>query len=318
MTAMARRNAIVGCCWILVMGVWLLVAACSRSPGDSALGAASGTPTSAAPDPTRQATVEPLERAVVVADPGRIPIGGDPVPCRDVFQAWRCDLITSATAEELHVKPGAIVSVRIIPEPVATDANGRQITVMRGGGTPLNVRATLANGKNKDVYVGCAGVDSRPICVGIPPTPLPLIGGSYGQGHDLPCPGAPPDGCATPVPSPDPRLAADAQPIRVSQLDIPIDHIGDYRIELGRGSIPNGRLTESTYGFADERPAGVTIMEHGPRLEIESLEPDGKPFFDVYEHGWRPGLERIVVYLTFHVDAFEPGAVISLRGVVVR
>ena len=55
-----------------------------------------------------------------------------------------------------------------------------------------------------------------------------------------------------------------------------------------------------------------------PHVEIRSLEPDGKPFHNVYEHGWRDGLERVEAVLVFDVKRFDPGATVEVRDVVVR
>ncbi len=55
-----------------------------------------------------------------------------------------------------------------------------------------------------------------------------------------------------------------------------------------------------------------------PHVEIRSLEPDGKPFQNVHEHGWRDGLERVEAVLVFDVKRFDPGATVEVRDVVVR
>ena len=233
--------------------------------------------------------------------------------CRDVHDAPWCELIFEAvaTSPELKVDHEGIADVRIIPNPPGA---------IYGGGAPLFVRVTFTDGTKQDIYLGCGGTDTSPVCTGVPATPMPLFGGTdiAWQSHDLPCPSEPPDGCATPVPTADPKVAARSSPVRVDRLDIPVDRTGDYRVGLGRGTLANGRLSEVSYGFVDKRPAGVRIMKQSPYIDIESLEPDGKPFGNVYDHGWRKGLERIAVYLVFHIDDFEPGAVISVKDVVVR
>ena len=53
-------------------------------------------------------------------------------------------------------------------------------------------------------------------------------------------------------------------------------------------------------------------------IELRSLEPDGKPFQNYYDHGWRPGVERVEAILVFDVLWFEKGAILDIRDVVVR
>lgn len=51
---------------------------------------------------------------------------------------------------------------------------------------------------------------------------------------------------------------------------------------------------------------------------MRSLEEDGLPFRNIYDHGWRDGVERVEVVVRFEVLRFEPGAVLSLRDLLVR
>ena len=64
--------------------------------------------------------------------------------------------------------------------------------------------------------------------------------------------------------------------------------------------------------------ARVALADALAALEVRSLEPDGKPFHNYYEHGWRPGVERVEAVLMFDVLWFEPGADLGLRLVVIR
>jgi len=40
--------------------------------------------------------------------------------------------------------------------------------------------------------------------------------------------------------------------------------------------------------------------------------------WNIYEHGWREGIEGVEAVLVFDVFRFEPGATLSIRDVVVR
>ena len=54
------------------------------------------------------------------------------------------------------------------------------------------------------------------------------------------------------------------------------------------------------------------------QINLRSLEPDGKPFQNYYDHGWRPGVERVEAVLVFDVLWFEKGAVLAIHDIEVR
>ena len=175
---------------------------------------------------------------------------------------------------------------------------------------------TTSDGIVRAGVIHCEGVASGPACVsGQHLSADSIIHGGY---MDTPCAGEPPDGCATPVPTVDPAAAADATELRVERLDIPIDHVGDYAIKLGEARLPNGLLSVADFAFVDDTPRGVLMLSPGAVIRIHSLEPDGLPFANIYEHGWRAGTERVEAVLAFHVDHVEPGASLSIKDVVVR
>ena len=75
---------------------------------------------------------------------------------------------------------------------------------------------------------------------------------------------------------------------------------------LGEARLPNGLLTVADFAFVDRWPADVTILEGRAWLEIRSLEPGGRPFGNIYDHGRSEGAERVEASLVFHVDRFDP------------
>jgi hypothetical protein len=158
----------------------------------------------------------------------------------------------------------------------------------------------------------CPGVAGGPACAdepGIWDMQGDLIGSGY---HDVP-------EDATPVPSIDPALASGGVSIDVPVRTVAVDHTGAYEVSLGTGSLPNGILSEATYRLPDPWPVDVTfIPDATPRLVLRSLEPDGKPFSNRYEHGWRDGLERVEAVLVFDVKRFDPGATVEVQDVHVR
>lgn len=236
-----------------------------------------------------------------------------PRPCTEVYSVRRCLAIEDAATAFSEATRDDVVSIVIVPSPRPPDG---ALSVL-GGAAPIRVRAMLRDGGTLDTQM-CGGLPSGPACADEPPeweTGGNLIGSGY---HDVPCAGEPPDGCATSVPPIDADLVAVAVPIRVPSHVVSVDHPGLYEVTLGTGSLPNGILTQATYQLNDPWSSDVTYRESPPRVVIRSLEPDGRPFDNVYEHGWRDALERVEAVLVFDVKRFDPGATVEVRDVVVR
>ena len=85
---------------------------------------------------------------------------------------------------------------------------------------------------------------------------------------------------------------------------------------LGEASIPNGLLTTAEFQLVDAWPPDLSIADGRVTLEIRSQ--DGKVIWNIYEHGWREGIEGVEAVLVFDVIWFEPGAKLSVQDVVVR
>ena len=100
-------------------------------------------------------------------------------------------------------------------------------------------------------------------------------------------------------------------------MTVPIDHVGPYEVVIGAATLPNGILTEATFGFGDDWPDGVSIADASVRLEVRS-KADGRPIVNIYEHGRVDGVEPVDAVLVFDVDDFDPGASLHIRNVVVR
>lgn len=231
-------------------------------------------------------------------------------PCADIYNAARCLAMTDFSAVQLGATREDVVSIDVLPEPTVP-AQG-----VRSGGGPIHVRVTLRDGTEHVVSMGCGGIRDQPTCSDRPHlSAVDSIANGYG---DVPCAGEPPAGCATAVPTPDPAALADAVALRLPQVDIAIDHVGDYDVRIGEAQLPNGLLTEVAFGFVDDWPSAVTILSGTVQLDVQSLEPDGLPFNNIYEHGWRQGTEHVAAIVRFHVDRFDPGGVLSITNVVVR
>jgi len=211
---------------------------------------------------------------------------------------------------------GRVAMVELLGDPdcIGTVPNCSQVR-LGGGIFIVRVRVTPEAGQPSDhpVYCGIGGETSL-LCTDTPRIRVtsPVQGGY----SDVPCNGEGGLGtCASPVPTIDPVTAKDAVPLEVTSVIVPIEHDGEYAIDIGEAVLPNGILSEGTVTLANDRRSDVLIPD-GVRLEV--IGEDGKPLANAYEHGWRPGTERVHVRVTFTVEAFEPGASLILTSIVVR
>jgi hypothetical protein len=226
--------------------------------------------------------------------------------CADVYSSARCEAILAAAAERLDVEPVRVTTVDI--GPAVTLPPG---VVTLSGPRPFFVTLTIANGSKLQTTIECPGISSmfRPECMNDPHVVLssPTMGGY----SDVP------QG-ASPVPSADPDLVAKARAIEVKSLVIKADHVGPYEVEIGRGSLPNGILSLATFDLTDPWPDGIRFTENQISLAVKPLDPSRPPIYNIYEHGWRPGLEQVKAVLVFDVARADPGATFEIRNVVVE
>ncbi|MFL5640998.1 MAG: hypothetical protein ACJ77V_14765 [Chloroflexota bacterium] len=133
--------------------------------------------------------------------------------------------------------------------------------------------------------------------------------------YDVPCTGAAPETCATYPPTPGPAAVAHAKPLHVPVLDVPLDHLGPYRIEVGQVGLPDGAFTNSSASLVDDRP--TTFWIRNGELVIEPVDPTrpdiGSIFRDPFD-----GVELARVVLEFDVTELTPGAVLQVRDIVVE
>jgi hypothetical protein len=255
---------------------------------------------------------------VACGAPARLAPAPTAQPCGQVYSDVRCDLIVDVVAEQAGVDREDVVAIQIAPEPTPeVQLDGTEILSTRSGGARLIVDAQLRDGTvHREAMCGGISAAFVPVCMDEPRLqPMSLTISGY---RDVPCFDDEGQHCATPHPPIDPEAAGAADPIRMEQVDIPIDHEGAYEVRLGEGSLPNGILTEATFDFVIAWPPDVTIPDGRVLLDVRSLEPDGKPFDNYYLHGRREGIERVEAVLVFTVSRFEPGAVLMIRDVVVR
>jgi hypothetical protein len=237
----------------------------------------------------------------------------DPQPCGEVYSTQMCLAMTDEAASRTGRTRNDVIGILIVPLP--TTENG--VVIIRSG-SGFNARLTFIDGTTSDEPM-CGGIPSGPACMDVPRLQARSIVEEGGGYHDVPCPEPPPpEGCGTPLPTMEPTAVTAARPLSVARFPIPIDHIGAYEVSLGEALLPNGIATEASFAFVNEWPLDVSLGEGVAQINLRSLEPDGKPFQNYFDHGWRPGVERAEAVLAFDVLWFEKGAVLDIRDVVVR
>jgi len=236
-----------------------------------------------------------------------------PQPCDQVYGAQQCLALIDEAASRSGRTREDVTAIDIVP--LATTRDGVLIT---RSGSAFNVRLTLTDGTTREAMM-CPGVTRGPACTDTQRLEARSSiedGGGY---HDVPCPdGSPPHSCGTPLPTMQAAAVAAARPLSIARFTIPIDHLGAYEVSLGEASLANGIATLASFAFVDAWPLDVSLRDGVAQINLRSLEPDGKPFQNYYDHGWRPGVERVEAVLAFEVLWSEPGAVLAIRDVVVR
>jgi hypothetical protein len=232
-----------------------------------------------------------------------------PQPCGQLFNAVRCLAMTDAVASRLVTTRENVASLEVLPDPTPEVRDGVTIIQVRGGAAPIELLATMADGTEHQVSM-CGGIPSGPACSDDPHIDTYSISKPGAGYHDVP------EG-ASPVPSAAPDALEMATELHIDRLDIPIEHTGPHEIVLGEAWLPNGLLTEADFELVDDWPPGLTILDGGVSLEVRS-QLDGRPIWNIYEHGWREGIEGVDAVLVFDVFRFDPGAKLSIADVIVR
>lgn len=295
----------------------LVAAIVIRGPARAPATGAQSPPAVVATGPTQSASAA----TVVPSARPTMPPAGVALPYPDGCAAYglstrRCDYIVAWAKRGAGYGETDQVRAQLLGDPECPDGS-TTCSVVRTMSFIVRVRLIGPDGVSSDVPVFC-GVEGNHslLCTDKPVIQRrsPTMGGYT----DVPCAGEAPDNpCASPVPTPDASAVAAARPLHVPRLDIPIDHIGTYTIQVGEASLPNGILSEASFDLVNESPTNVLVSSDGVFLQIESLD-GGLPFENIYAHGWHPGTERVSATLTFTVESYDPGAVLEVTNLTVR
>jgi hypothetical protein len=104
--------------------------------------------------------------------------------------------------------------------------------------------------------------------------------------------------------------------VDIARISIPIERTGPQRVLLGEAKLANGIIRTATAELADPWPENV-VFRNTVRLELVPVD-GGDPIRNAYEHGWRQGIERVNVFVTFEPLLVGAGAVLTLVDVSVR
>jgi hypothetical protein len=224
--------------------------------------------------------------------------------CASKFSADRCQALAFAAATQLGVGFDQVRTVDVVPNPSPVEIDFAHRTFLE---------VVLASGERRSVVISCPGVAAAydQQCMPEPVVGLSNPRGSEGGGGYTDTPEN-----ATPFPALDPAAVANARPLLVARLTVPITATGPRTIVVGTALLANGYLAEGAFGLADPWPSNV-LLASGIRLEVRPTA-GGEPLQNLYEHGWHPGVEDVTATITFDVAWFEPGASLPIVNIVVR
>jgi hypothetical protein len=231
----------------------------------------------------------------------------------------RCAYITRWAAQELGADQGRPLAFELLGDPLLDPpgcADGNACLTSRTQAFIVRVRVHDGPEVLGDASVFCGiAAEASWLCTETPviATRTPTSNGY----HDVPCADEDGEACATPVPTPRAAALAGAVPLVVADLTIPIDRVGLHEVVVGEARLPNGILRQATLGLGPARPTQLLLSPEGVTLSVESLDGGG-PIENLYDHGWRPGVERVRVILEFTVEEFAPGATLDVADLAVR
>lgn len=280
--------------------------------GDAASPSATSIPTPANANPTPDSS--PLAH---VTQPPADAVLPYPDGCAAYqLSARRCAYIVDWAKQRAGLAPDASVTVQLLGDPRCASSPDPSscVDVSLGFHFLVRVRLIDTDGRSTDELVSC-GVGGQYSLLCADPPQIEIITPAQAGYYDIPC-SSENGPCSTALPAPDPDAAAQAQPLRLPAMDIPIDHVGAYTVAVGQAVLPNGLLSGASFRLADDAPTDV-LLSGGLQLVIRD-HADGTQLVSAVEHGVRPGTETVDAALTFAVESFDPGSVLHVVDLVVR
>jgi hypothetical protein len=218
------------------------------------------------------------------------------------FPPRQCDAIIDDAMDSAGLAQADVAAVEFLPFDRVQTLSGGQVAL---------VRLHLVVGTTVDEAVSCVGVSFRPAC-----NEAAEIMVHDGVSSDVPCWGEPPDGCATPAPTPDGPAIDQATPFERAAIGLLLDRKGHYEVRIGGATLPDGYLQERSFRIGNAQPTTFWI-NGGVFLDVRSDVP-GRPWIgDIYREPF-DGPEPVSLYLVFDVDHLEGPSVLQIRNVVVR
>jgi hypothetical protein len=249
-----------------------------------------------------------LAGCAVAASP--VPSGGPyPDACADIaFPARQCDAIVAVAEAQASIAPKSVTSIDILRVPYVSTG-----TVGTGGVIAL-VRFHRSGQPDQTEEVSCPGV-TRDGAFACYPDAQVRIREDRGLDHDVPCDNTGKN-CATLPPSPRPAVQAMARPLRVASLDIPLDHLGRYEVEVGEAGLPDGALSARSATLADPNPETFWIAED-IEIDVRPVDPARPPIHSAYRE-WFDGVEPVKVFLVFDVTELKSPSILQIRDLLVE
>jgi hypothetical protein len=307
-------------------GIVVLMIVAVATTGGPRLPAVTGEPVPTVSAPPGSPSASVLAPSQSAPKPARatMPPPGVALPYPDGCAAYelsprRCDYIVAWAKEQAGLEDAAVLEVQLLGDPECAGRSRPCTEVRLGSQFVVRVRLEATDGVATEKSLFCSGIRRMDTLLCSDPPVIgrgsPTMTGGY---WDTPCPGpAPANPCASAVPSPDPSALAEAVPLNVSRLLIPIDRAGTYDVPVGDAVLPNGILTEAVFDLADTSPAGFLVSPQGVFLSVESLD-GGPPFENIHTHGWRTGTERVRASLQFSVEFVDQDAMLEVTDLSVR
>jgi hypothetical protein len=244
----------------------------------------------------------------VAASP--VPSGGPyPDACADLdFPARQCDAIVAVAEAQASIAPKTVTSIDVLRPPFVSSG-----TVGDGHGVVALVRFHRTGQPDQTEEVWCPGVTRVSAFACNPDARIWIYGARLDQ--DTPC-DAEGKNCATPAPSPRPAVKASARPLRVASLDIPLDHLGRYEVEVGEAGLPDGALSTRSATVADPNPETFWIAEQ-IEIDVRPVDPARPPIHSIYREPF-DGVEPVKIFLVFDVTELKSDSVLQVRDIVVE